>query len=229
LGVREASGLAHLGDGSFFVVDDGQGIFHCAPDGRSVQLDAGSDLVDLEGITITHDGMFACVLSEDDGSVWRFRIDGNDLRDGERLGALVQLSENKNRGWEGVAYAPAGALDSHELLVAAHQAKPRRVGLFDAETLEQRALLRLPKDAREAIGKLNDIAVDGNGRILLLSGKRGHIAEMRLEGEALALVRVYVIETSKQDVPEGISIDSESRVWVCTDGMGMLHQIELEP
>jgi secreted PhoX family phosphatase len=43
------------------------------------------------------------------------------------------------------------------------------------------------------------------------------------------LVRVYVIETSKQDVPEGISIDSESRVWVCTDGMGMLHQIELEP
>lgn len=228
LGVREASGLACLDDGSFLVVDDEDGIFHCTSGGTSVQLDPGRDLTDPEGIAITPDGLFVCVLSEDDGSVWRFRIEGNDLRDQERLGELGQLSKKKNGGWEGIAFAAPGTFAARAVLLAVHQVKPRRLGLFDAETLEQLALLRLPKDARGAIGELNDIAVDPSGRILLLSGKSGCIAEMRLEAEALALVRVYRIETSRQDVPEGISIDAEARVWVCTDGKGMLRQLELE-
>lgn len=227
LGLKEASGLVRVGDGSFLVVDDEHGIFHCTSDGKSVQLDTGRDLIDLEGIAITPDGRFICILSEDDGGVWRYRIDGNRLHGGERLGKLPPLSKKKNRGWEGIAFAAAGSLDMRTVLLAAHQAKPRRVGLFDPDTLEQRALLRLPKGVRKAIGELNDIAVDANGRILLLSGKTGRIAEMRLESGTLALIRVYRIETSKDDVPEGISVDAEGRVWICTDGEGMLWQLEL--
>ena len=229
LGLREASGLVRIDDGSFLVVDDERGIFHCTCDGKSVQLDAGKELVDLEGIAITPDGMSVCVLSEEDGGVWRYRVDGSSLHGGEQLGVLPQLSKKKNRGWEGIAFAAAGTLDTGSVLLAAHQAKPRRVGLFDADTLEQGALLRLPKDARKAIGELNDIAVGANGRILLLSGKSGRIAEMRLESGTLVLVRVYCIETSKQDVPEGISVDAEDSVWICTDGKGMLRQLELKP
>lgn len=229
LGVREASGLAPLGDGSFFVVDDEQGIYRCMPGGNAKQLDAGRGLVDLEGIAITPDGKHACVLSEHDGSVWRFGVDDGNLRDGELLGTLTQMSKTRNRGWEGIAFAGAGTFGDQGVLVAVHQVKPRRIGLFNAETMQQHALLRMPKDARQAIGELNDIAVDADGRILLLSGKSGRIAEMRLEGEALSLMRVYRIQTSKNDVPEGISIDAGGRVWVCTDGKGMLRQYELQP
>lgn len=229
LGVQEASGLAPVDDGSFFVVDDEHGIFRCFPDGDPEQLDAGMGMADLEGISIMPDGKHACVLSEHDGSVWRFRIDGNDLCDGERLGNLPRLSKKKNQGWEGIAFAAAGTFVNHMEVVAAHQVKPRRIGLFNAETLEQRALLRLPKVVRKVIGELSDIAVDADGRILLLSGKSGHIAEMRLDGEELSLVRLYRIKTSKHDVPEGISIDARGCVWICTDGEGMLRLLELTP
>jgi sugar lactone lactonase YvrE len=229
LGVQEASGLARLGDGSFLVVDDEHGIFRCMPDGSSAQLEAGKGLSDLEGIAITPDGASAFVLSENDGSIWRFAIDKGDLHEGGRLGELPQLSKERNHGWEGIAIAPAGTFAARMLLVAVHQTDPRRVGLFDTETLQQNALLRLPRDAREAIGELNGVAVDAGGRILLLSGKIGRIAEMRLEDGSLATVSVYRIETSKNDVPEGISIDAKGRVWVCTDGKGMLRQLELLP
>ena len=115
------------------------------------------------------------------------------------------------------------------VVVAAHQVNPRRIGLFDAETLEQHAVMRLPKKVRKVIGELNDIAVDTDGRILLLSGKSGFIAEMLFEDEELSLVYFYRIETSKNDVPEGISIDANGHVWICTDGGGMLRRLELAP
>jgi len=229
LGVQEASSLAPMRDGSFLVVDDEHGIFRCPPDGSAVQLDAGQGLADLEGVAITPDGKHAYVLSERDGSVWRFGVDGDDLQGGERLGNLPRLAKALNHGWEGIAFAAAGAFGEHLQLLAAHQVKPRRIGVFDAETLEQRLMVRLPKNARKAIGDLNDITVDADGRILLLSGKRGCIAKMRLVDDVLSLVRVYRVETAKDDVPEGISIDTEGRVWICTDGKGMLHQLELEP
>jgi len=229
LGVQEASGLAPVGDGSFLVVDDEHGIFRCSPDGASVQLDAGKGLADLEGIVVTPDGRHAYVVSERDGSIWRFVVEGDGLGAGERLGQLPQLSKKRNQGWEGVAFAPAGTLSEQMTLVAAHQVKPRRIGLFDPETLELHMLLKLPKAARKTIGELNDIAIDADGRILLLSGKSGYIAEMYLGGESLSLARVYSIKTDSDDVPEGISIDAAGRVWICTDGKGMLRELKLEP
>lgn len=228
LGVQEASGLAPAAHGAFFVVDDERGVFHCAPDGDLINIDVGEGLTDLESIAITPDGKHALVLAEHDGGIWRFSVEDDDLRDGERLGSLPRLSGKKNQGWEGIAFAAAGTVAEHMELVAVHQVKPRRIGLFDAQTLKQRSLLRLPKNARKAIGELNDVAMDAGGRILLLSGKSGRIAEMRLEDEALSLVRVYRIESSEDDVPEGICIDAEGRVWLCTDGKGILYQLELE-
>jgi uncharacterized protein YjiK len=104
LGVPEASGLALAADGGFFVVDDERGIFHCPPDGNSVNLDAGEGLTDLEGIAITPDGRHALVLTEHDGGIWRFSVDDNEFRGRERLGRLPRLSGKKNQGWEGMLY-----------------------------------------------------------------------------------------------------------------------------
>ena len=88
--------------------------------------------------------------------------------------------------------------------------------------------LRQP-DHRALLQCLGIEQADAGGRILVLSGKRGYIAEMRLEDRELLLVRVYRIETSKRDVPEGICIDARGHVWICTDGKGMLRQYELTP
>ena len=66
-------------------------------------------------------------LSERDGAIWRFDVAGDELRNGERIGALPRLSKRKNNGWEGISIAPAGTFVSRMELVAAHQTKPRRI------------------------------------------------------------------------------------------------------
>jgi sugar lactone lactonase YvrE len=159
--------------------------------------------------------------------VWRFSIRGHDLTEGRQLGRLPRLSKEKNKGWEGIFVVDAGVLAAEAVILAVHQAKPRRIGMFDAETLQQRSLLRLPKTARKNIDDLNDVAVAPDGRILLLSGRCGRIAELDLETGSLVLQAIYQIETATGDVPEGITVDAEGRIWICTDGKGLLHQVEL--
>jgi uncharacterized protein YjiK len=227
LGVREASGLEAIGNDTFLVVDDEHGIFRCVAGTPPQQLDAGKGLGDLEGIAVDADGSHAYTVSEHDGSIRRFSLTDDHLDCGERLGQLPRLSKNKNRGWEGVALTTVDGDAAQLQLVAVHQAKPRRIGLFDAATLQQRALFRLPKKVRKTIGELSDVAVDQNGRVLLLSGKSGHIVEMQLRGKALLLVHIYRCATSSDDVPEGICIDSAGRIWICTDGKGELRELEL--
>lgn len=53
------------------------------------------------------------------------------------------------------------------------------------------------------------------------------MADMRFAGGELSLAGIYRFKSSKNDVPEGISIDAAGRVWVCTDGKGLLHEVEL--
>ncbi len=230
LEVQEASGVAPLADGRFLVIDDEAGVFLCSEGDGPVPLEAGRALSDLEGICMAPDGTTVYLQVERDGSVWRYRWEQDTLIGPHRMGKLPRLSKKKNQGWEGITFAPAGTVSERELLVAAHQVGPRRIGLFCSETLEQRALLRLPKQARKALGELNDLTIDlpgGNGHILVLSGKAGRIAELAFDGKKLELVRVYRIETAKDDVPEGIAMAAEGRVWVVTDGEGMLRELEL--
>jgi len=230
LEVQEASGVAPLGDGKFLVIDDEAGVFFCRQGVGPVPLEAGRALSDLEGICMAEDGVTVYLLVERDGSVWRYQWQQDRLVGPHRMGKLPALSGKKNQGWEGIAFAPAGTVSDRELLVTAHQVGPRRIGLFCSKTLEQRALLRLPKSARKALGELNDLTIDlpgGEGHMLILSGKAGRIAELAFDGQRLELVRVYRIETAKNDVPEGIAMAGPGRVWVVTDGEGMLRHLEL--
>jgi uncharacterized protein YjiK len=229
LGVQEASGLSPLGGGAFLVVDDEKGIFRCASEGDPIRLEAGAALADLEGICLSDDGGSAFVLSERDGGVWRFALADGALGHGTRLGKLTELNDRKNAGWEGIAFAAAGTFAANAELVAVHQKKPRRVGFFDAETLEPRLTLRLPKAARKGLSDLNDIIIDPTTqRLLVLSGKGGAIGELAVIDDELELVRLYELEHEKHDIPEGITIDDEGRIFVCTDGEGMLWEVVLE-
>lgn len=227
LGVPEASGIAQLVDGAFLVVDDERGIFHVAPDGERRHLDVGLELLDLEGICVTPEGDHAYVLAESNGSVWRFAVRDGELVDRERIGRLPRIGRKRRFGWEGLAYVPAGTFVESAELVAVHQAKPRRLGFFALDTLEPRMVVRLPRAARNTIGKLNDVTVDSEGRIFVLSGKCGRIVELRLDGAELRLVAVYRIRNDQDDVPEGITIGRQGQVWICTDGEGMVRELAL--
>ena len=219
LGIQEASGLARIADDTFLVVDDEQGIFRVELGKAPKNLEAGKGMADLEGICVTPDCKTAYVLSERDGSVWSFAV-GKELTKGKRLGVLPRKGKKKNHGWEGIAF-------HNGELYGVHQATPRAVGVFDAATLKPRSILRLPKDARKVLGELNDIAYDEtNDRVLLLSGRAGRVACLHIDGEDLLLSAVHAVDTSKRDIPEGLTC-ADGRTWLCTDGEGHLRELSI--
>ena len=229
LGVQEASGLAQLSRDTLLVVDDEAGAFHCTLGGDAVPLEAARGLSDLEGLCLSPEGTHAYVLAERDGGIWRYALSEGDLLDGERVGRLPRLAKKKNNGWEGLAWAPAGAVSEKSELVAAHQTKPRHIGFFSPETLECRAMLQLPKDARKELDDLNDLTIlPESGHLLVLSGKAGRLAELAVRGSKLETICFYRVATSKDDVPEGITMSTNGEVWICTDGEGHLRRVRLE-
>jgi len=232
LGVQEASAVARLPSGRFLVVDDEKGVFRYrlpqpgdSPDPEL--LESARGLADLEGICLDDRGTTAWVLAERDGGLWKHAVDGDDLGPGRRVGQLPRLNKRKNHGWEGIAHAGAGTLRAEPTLVAVHQTKPRRIGLFDPDTLRQRGLFRLPKDARKTLDELNDITVSGDGFLVVVSGKAGIVAELRLAGDELELTRAQRVDHDDDDVPEGITFDADGHLWLVTDGGGWLRQISL--
>lgn len=228
LGVQEASGVARLPDGSFLVVDDERGVFRAWLERPSERLRTGEGLEDLEGVCVSADGATAWLLSERDGAVWRHALDEGQPDGGVRLGALPRQSNKKNRGWEGLAFAPAGTLADDEILVAVHQRGPRLVGLFDPMSLEERAVLSLPRAVKKHLGDLNDVSVHPvTGHIVVVSGKKGMLAELALVEGELDEVRSFRIDHAKDDVPEGITYDGDGRLWLVTDGEGWLRELEL--
>jgi len=233
LGVKEASGVAWLGGEQFLVVDDERGLFRCTPGEDAERIHSGCGLADLEGVCISTDGQRAYLLVERDGSIWQGELRAGEVGPANELGRLPKLNRARNQGWEGITIAPAGSFgDALEMksehLVAVHQVSPRRIGLFSLDSLEQKALWRLPKKARKVVRELNDVAVDArNGHILALSGKAGVIVELRVEGDELGFVRATRIAHAKDDIPEGLTISEDGRVWIVTDGKGRLREIAL--
>ena len=228
IGVQEASAVAVLAEGVFLVVDDEKGAFRCDDEGAT-PLETARGLADLEGICLSSDGARAYILAERDGSIWRAAVGGEQLAPAERLGALPRLNKHKNQGWEGITYLDEGFFDPTPELVAVHQTNPRRVGFFTADTLEPRALLRLPKRARKCLGDLNDVTVlPGSRHIVVVSGKKGMLGELACVEGQLQLVREYPLSSSKHDVPEGDAAAGDRRLWVVTDGEGLLRSVQLD-
>lgn len=225
LGLKEASGVAWLGAERFLVVDDERGLFWCEAGHDPTPAGVGLELGDLEGICLSEDGRMVNLLVERDGCIWQAELSDDDLGPAREIGRLPKLNDERNQGWEGIAVAPAGTLGAEALLVAVHQVSPRRVGLFSLEGVEQKMLWRLPKKARKVVDELNDVTVDPRtGHLLVLSGKAGALVELRVEGGELAFVRALRIATKKSDIPEGLTTGEEGRVWIVTDGKGMLRE-----
>lgn len=228
LGVAEASAVAALDDDTFLVVSDELGLCLCRPGRDPVRVPTLERLEDLEGVCMHADRSAVYALAERGGIVWRFPFAAGTLGAGEQLGALPHIGHGKNQGWEGIDHVAAGVLGEADTLVAVHQTGPRRIGLFDRQTLAPRALLKLPKQAKRVLDDLNDVTVDpATHHLFVLSGKAGWIAELQLVEGELDLVCTYPVDTAKRDVPEGITFDRRGRLWVVTDGKGMLRELRL--
>lgn len=223
LPVESASGILSLGDGRFLVVDDDKGIYRLGKNGKTKRLLSSKKhkkLNDLEGITHDTTGRGALVISERTGEVMRvgFKPDDDkiDLSKPKKLGRLPKLSKRfSNNGWEGIDIMPGRFFEDGEpRLVAVHEAKPRRVGVFSYPDFQESSILKLPKAARSEAKDLSDVAVDpSTGRIFVLSDRSKSILELELKGPtrrfpqeraSLSLVGVTDVPTRKGAKPEAL-------------------------
>ena len=227
LGVAEASGVAPLPDGRFLIVDDEIGLHLCTREGDARPL-APSIRGDLEGVCMAADGRTVYVLCERRGTVWQATLDDGQLRDVRTLGNLPDIGK-RNRGWEGICCATSHWHGGPALL-AVHQRKPRVIGLFSLPHLIEVAQLSLPKGKklRKALGDFNDVAVHPHsGHMFVLSGRKGQVAELTRRWGKLQVERLWRVDTSGRDVPEGLGFDAQGRLWLVTDGRGTLRQLQL--
>ncbi len=245
LAVPEASGVAPLSNGRALCVGDDQGIFFVGADGQVNVLVSATDekhpsyapeLRGLEGIALDAERTKAFVVSEDTRTVFRLSMqdDGRDVKLGRPvvLGRLPKLSGGTVNGWEGIDVMPGRFLNMREdLLVGAHEADPTRLvfaripgeGSADEE-LEVVRSFKIPREAREHLLDIGDVAIDPtNGHIFLVSDRCKKIVELELctrsqgvrggllEHATLRLVAVTAIPDGEGTKPEGLGFSPDAR------------------
>lgn len=230
LDAKEPSGVAVLPDGSLLVVDDEKGLFlhRTGEGGVRVDVTNGSRLDGPEGIAVSPDGRTAWVVSEDDRTVHAIGLsrDGSRAKEPRKIGKLPVLGgrERENKGWEGIAFLPAALdPDGRDRLVAVHEGRPRRIGLFDAEDLGNAVLLDLPEEIEEGLEDLSDVAIDPlTGNLLLLSDRSAAIGEVSLRGRRasmeLRVERLSALPFAAGKHPEGLAFAADGTLWIITEG-----------
>ncbi len=226
LAVPQASGVAVLGGGLFLVVDDDRGVYLAGERGGAELIASRDDhreLRDLEGICIAPDGS-AWVLSERTSAVLSLSVErsGSDVTLGvpTLVGSIEHIARKSNKGWEGIAIWPG----QPARVLACHEAKPKRVGVFALDTLATEAMLSFPKDLRKAMPDVSDLTVDPQtGHLLLLSDEAACLSEVeiQLEGgvpEGLRLLSVTELDLGKKEKAEGLCFDEAGTLWLVTDG-----------
>lgn len=227
LAVPQASGVACLGDGLFLVVDDDRGVYLAGEKGGADLISSREDhreLRDLEGICLSPDGA-AWVLSERTSAVYSLSVarEGRDVEVGPPtlVAEIEHIARKKNKGWEGIALWRGPTTR----VVACHEAKPKRVGVFAVDTLETLAMLELPDSIKDALGDISDLTVDPEtGRLLLLSDESAAIAEAEfvLDDDSaptgLVLVELTELRLGKKEKAEGLCFDEAQVLWMVTDG-----------
>jgi uncharacterized protein YjiK len=230
LPVRGASAIAAV-TGSLFVVEDDEGIYRVR--GERATLWAGRDfhpaLGDLEGMAVNNTETMLWALAENDGEVIAIPLRSKSRRP-ETVGHLPRPGTKKNKGFEGLAFLPSRLSPSgRQSLVAVHEGKPRRVGVFALPRLELTHDLKLPGKAKRLLKDLADVAVDPvTGQLLLLSDQSRRIVLARIEGSKLIVSGSYDLPLRPKEKPEGLAFTaSGSRLLIVTDDAGKLIELEV--
>jgi uncharacterized protein YjiK len=168
-------------------------------------------------------------LAEEDGTVIALPLATRSPR-ATVVGHLPRPGNRKNKGFEGLAFMPARVSPSRRAsLVAVHEGKPRRVGVFALPDLEPTHDLKLPDEAKDLLDDLADVTVDPvTGLLLLLSDQSQRIAIVRIVQGELALAGSYELPLADEDKPEGLDFASPSRLLVVTDQTAKLLELSVQ-
>jgi uncharacterized protein YjiK len=224
LPVRGASAIAAVDD-VLFVVEDDEGIHRVS--GKRGVLWAGRDLHpalgDLEGLAVNDTETTLWALAENSGAVLAISLRTRSPRP-EVTGYLPRPGTKKNKGLEGLAFLPARLSPSRRAsLVAVHEGKPRRVGIFALPDLELTHHLKLPDEAKRLLRDLADVTVDPvTGDLLLLSDQSRRIVRARIVGSRLIVCESYDLPLGRKEKPEGLTFASSSRLLIVTDDAAKL-------
>jgi uncharacterized protein YjiK len=211
--------------GALYLAEDDEGIYRHAR-GRCT-LWAGRDLhaglADLEGLAVDAATGTLWAVAEERGEVIALPLAGR-TRTARVIGRLPRPGTRRNKGFEGLAFAPAAVSPTRrDALVAVHEGKPRRVGVFALPGLGQTHDLRLPAAAKDALADLADVAVDPvTGLLVLLSEESRRLAVCDVEGDELVLRALTDVRTRDGARPEGVTFATPSRLLVVTEGPATL-------
>jgi uncharacterized protein YjiK len=242
LDVKEPSGLAYIPElDRFVVIDDSSRtlvVFELTKHKlKADRLDSRPDkkdkISDFEGITYDPERRRLITVSERSRRIRVFRLLAGRRR-GKLSGLrqvgdarLPKLSDNLNKGIEGLAFLPGKfAPDGRSHIVAVNEADPKAVLLIAPEALEIEHQLALPRKWDKAIGDLSDVAVDPlSGHLFLVSDESRQVLELELRIKRgkldLAKVQRFDIEdrnTGKIKKPEGIVFDNVGDLYLTSEG-----------
>jgi uncharacterized protein YjiK len=229
LPIRGASAVAAV-KGALLVVEDDRGIYQIK--GKRAVLWAGRDLHpalgDLEGVAVDEKQTMLWALSEEDGVVLAISLRTRSPRP-TVIGHLPRLGTRKNKGFEGLAFLPARFSPSGRAsLVAVHEEKPRRVGVFVLPDLELTHDLKLPDDAKDLLKDLSDVTVDPvTGQLLLLSDRSRRVVRARITGKTLTVSGSHDLPLRRSEKPEGLDFASRSRLLIVTDDTAKLLEMNV--
>jgi uncharacterized protein YjiK len=218
LAMRGASAVAAVPHVAFLAEDD-DGIYRLARGRLSLWAPASRHpaLADLEGLATDAKGRHVWALAEESGEV--VRVSGTARRSVVSLGRLVRPGRRRNKGYEGLAYLPRSlSPNGRASLVAVHEGKPRRVGIFTLPDLVQTHDLKLPPEAKSALADLADVTADPvTGALLLLSEESRRIGVCLVRDEGLEMQSVTDIDVIDEARPEGLDFVTPSRLVVVTE------------
>jgi uncharacterized protein YjiK len=227
-GMPELSAVAVASDGRIFVADDEHGVGELPSRGRVRYLETGA-INGLEGLAVGDGALYA--VSENQRRVYRLPLLGNGaLGRSEDLGKLPKAGKKKGKGWEGLAWLPAARnVEKRDRLVLVNEDKPRCVGLFDPEDLDDHVLLDLPGDLAGQLDDLSDVAVQPRtGELFLLSHESSAIGVAALvrAGRGIALETRALLPLPVRDAQsEGVVFDRCGRLLLASELGGTLHTL----
>jgi uncharacterized protein YjiK len=220
---KNASGVTYNPDTKtlFVVTNKPKQIFEIGLDGKHLRTIDLSGFSDTEGIAYLGEGTFA-VAEEKRRCLCVFKIDADtkSVDHGKTARACVDPEPGGNSGTEGVAYDPAG-----RVFYAAKEKSPRKIYRLSRQSLEKgRPEVTNPWDAEKDDLKLKDISDlcwhAPTGNLLVLSHESACLVECTPEGKEVSRLSLAAGSAGlRKAVPqaEGITVDTEGTIYVCSE------------